>query len=107
MLTFLYLEAAPSFLEPLPTIHTVPKGTPAVMTCTVAGRPTPSITWFRNEEALKNEDHDITIDFEDNKCTLSIGQCEMQDEGNYCCVAANHLGQISCSTKLEVQGKIT
>lgn len=104
LFVYLNFKAKPSFLEPLPGIYTVPKGTSVLMTSTVEGNPPPNITWLRNNKPLKDEPGDIKIDLQGNISTLSVGQCELQDEGNYVCVAENHLGQISCCTKLEVQG---
>ena len=54
---------------------------------------------------MKNGEGDIEIEFENNVCSLSIGQCEVDDEGTYSCMVENELGKASCSTKLEVQGK--
>ena len=76
-----------------------------VMTCTLVGRPTPKLTWSRDGKMLNDGDSDISIDFEDGVSTLSIGQCEFEDEGSYICVAENEFGKVSCSTKLEVQGE--
>jgi hypothetical protein len=97
-------SAKPEFVDPLPSTHTVPKGTPVLMTCTVRGTPAPTVTWFRHDKALTHEDTDVTIEREGNECTLSIGQCEVQDEGSYSCMIQNEFGQATSNTKLDVQG---
>ena len=74
------------------------------MTCTVRGSPDPTVTWFRRDKALTYDDTDVTIEREGNECSLTIGQCELLDEGNYSCVIQNELGQVTSSTKLVIQG---
>ena len=74
------------------------------MTCTVRGSPDPTVTWFRRDKALTHDDTDVTIEREGNECSLTIGQCELLDEGNYSCVIQNELGQVTSSTKLVIQG---
>ncbi len=75
-----------------------------LMTCTVRGSPDPNVTWFRHDKALTHEDTDVTTEREGNECSLSIAQCELQDEGSYSCMIQNQLGQATSSTKLDVQG---
>ncbi|XP_028405202.1 myosin light chain kinase, smooth muscle-like [Dendronephthya gigantea] len=97
------LTAKPDFVNALPATYTVPKGTPILMTCTVRGSPDPTVTWFRREKALTNEDTDVTIERDGDECSLAITQCEPQDEGSYSCVIKNQIGQATCKTNLDVQ----
>jgi hypothetical protein len=97
-------SAKPEFVDPLPSTHTVPKGTPVLMMCTIRGSPDPTVTWCRHDKPLTHNDTDVTMEREGNECSLSVGQCELLDEGNYSCVIQNELGQTTSSTKLVVQG---
>ena len=75
------------------------------MTCTVRDSSALTVTWFRHDKALTHKDSDVTMEKEGNEYSLSIGQCELQDEGSYSCMIQNQFGQATCKTKLEVQGK--
>ena len=74
------------------------------MTCTVRDSTALSVTWFRHDKALTINDSDVTMEKEGNEYSLSIGQCELVDEGSYSCMIQNQFGQATCKTNLEVQG---
>lgn len=62
---------------------------------TVAGFPKPSLTWYHNDEPLPPSEAQ-------DSGGLWIRDCRTNDAGLYTCVAANELGEASCSAVLAV-----
>lgn len=61
----------------------------------VAGFPKPSLTWYHNDELLPPSEAQ-------DSWGLWIRDCRTNDAGLYTCVAANELGETSCSAVLAV-----
>lgn len=61
----------------------------------VSGYPKPSLTWYRNNKLLPASETQ-------DSGGLWIRDCHTTDAGLYTCVAANELGEASCSALLAV-----
>lgn len=96
------VRESPSFVEPLKPL-TVNDGEQVTLTCVVKGRPSPTITWFRNDTGVdKNDDYIIKFDDSTGRCELIIVECFTEDSGVFRCVATNDLGETSTCAELIV-----
>ncbi|XP_057702567.1 immunoglobulin-like and fibronectin type III domain-containing protein 1 [Corythoichthys intestinalis] len=99
--TLISFERPPSILVPL-KVHAPPKGYQVYMTCAVRGFPTPTVSWFLNDQCISsNSNYYITNSF--GVCCLYILRVRPKDSGEYKVVAVNSFGQAECSTKLIVR----
>ena len=89
---------APEIAEPLKDV-TVVEGEPATLECELKGEPQPDIEWFRDGKQLE-ESKRVRMEFDGEVCSLTLKPSELDDEGEYKCVARNELG--SASTKAEL-----
>lgn len=85
---------APVFEIPLSDV-TVVDGEKATLECRVTGTPTPSITWFCENQEVKAS-QDIRMLYEEGMCSLDIVDVLPEDEGEYRVEAVNEAG--SCHT---------
>lgn len=92
---------APEILTPLQNL-TVVEGKPANLECEVKGEPQPNIEWFKDGEQVKQSER-INLNFEGNFASLSFKPPELDDEGEYKCVARNELGSASSEAELLVE----
>lgn len=92
---------APEILTPLQNL-TVVEGKPANLECEVKGEPQPNIEWFKDGEQVKQSER-INLNFEGNFASLSFKPAELDDEGEYKCVARNELGSASSEAELLVE----
>ena len=70
--------------------------------CDVAGRPEPTIQWFKDNHHV-NETNFI----EDNGKFLVLKYARGKDSGEYCCVAENRGGELKLAVTLSVSGDPT
>ena len=96
---------APQFTHPLESVE-VSEGTAVKLTCTVKGTPQPTIEWFKDGEPLKTSKR-VKDDFDGEVASLSFTETDLDDEGDYKCVAQNELGSSSCSAELLVNEPAT
>ncbi|XP_077459140.1 immunoglobulin-like and fibronectin type III domain-containing protein 1 [Stigmatopora argus] len=94
-------ERPPSILVPL-KVHSPPRGYQLYMTCAVRGFPTPTVSWFLNEQCI-NYDSNYYITNSLGVCCLYILRVRPKDGGEYKVVAVNSFGRAQCSTKLIVR----
>lgn len=78
------------------------EGKPANLECEVKGEPQPNIEWFRDGEPVKQSKR-INLNFDGNFASLSFRLAELDDEGEYKCVARNELGSASSEAELLVE----
>lgn len=83
----------------------VSEGELAKLKCTVIGRPDPSITWFKDDQQLHENNRFKMKVTPDNTCILTIQKSDMDDEGTYTCTAMNSAGKDTCSAKVTVTGE--
>lgn len=72
--------------------------------CVVSGRPTPKITWYKENSEIDLNDSHYTIAYDTGVCTLEIVSCHINDAGTYSCKAENELGSDITSCNLIVEG---
>ncbi|XP_077429532.1 immunoglobulin-like and fibronectin type III domain-containing protein 1 [Vanacampus margaritifer] len=94
-------ERPPSILVPL-KLHAPPKGYQVYMTCAVRGFPTPTVSWFLNDQCI-NSDSNYYITNSFGVCCMYILRVRPKDSGEYKVVAVNSFGKAECSTKLIVR----
>lgn len=92
--------SAPEFTFPLQSVE-VSEGTKVKLSCTLKGTPQPTIQWLKDGEPLETN-KGVTADFDGELASLSFSAAELDDEGDYKCIAQNELGAASCSAELLV-----
>lgn len=90
----------PRFTQPLVSVE-VTEGSSATLECKVTGTPEPSITWFKDGAGVADEKRYKTR-FDGERATLKLATTELDDEGEYKCMAENAFGSASCSSELLV-----
>ncbi|PFX18186.1 Hemicentin-1 [Stylophora pistillata] len=83
------------------------------LSCFAMGCPTPNITWFKNylhQITAPGKDHKYSIDTEipqpgNQTSDLRIIGVQLDDAGDYACIAVNALGSDSSTITLNVKGK--
>ncbi|XP_015221226.1 tyrosine-protein kinase transmembrane receptor ROR2 isoform X1 [Lepisosteus oculatus] len=90
------------FLEPVNNI-TIVQGHTAILHCKVAGNPTPSIKWLKNDAPVVQEQGRISIRKTETGSRLRIQDLDTTDTGYYQCVASNNLKVISATGVLYVR----
>ena len=90
----------------LPKINTGPsaslttrEGNNASLPCSANGIPKPTITWYKNGEALDSANYDA------DSGMLTLNNIQFADRGVYKCDARNFLGFDSAAVELFVQGR--
>ncbi|CAF0838305.1 unnamed protein product, partial [Adineta ricciae] len=83
----------PKILKPLENIQ-APKGSPVLLRATIAGKPTPTFTWFKDNKPLQASPRYRTqYDVPTKQVVLQIDEVRPEDAGQYAVVAANPIGQ--------------
>ncbi|EPY85845.1 muscle, skeletal receptor tyrosine-protein kinase isoform 1 [Camelus ferus] len=78
------------------------EGLKAVLPCTTMGNPKPSVSWIKEDSALRENPRTAVLE----SGSLRIHNVQKEDAGHYRCVAKNSLGTAySKLVKLEVEGK--
>uniref|UniRef100_A0A8C9VVC2 Myomesin 2a n=1 Tax=Scleropages formosus TaxID=113540 RepID=A0A8C9VVC2_SCLFO len=76
----------------LPDVVTIMEKKTLSLTCTVWGDPTPEVTWFKNEQEVISDDHNV-ISFEGGKfASLTIKAVSSEDSGKYSINVRNKYG---------------
>ncbi|KAK3576947.1 hypothetical protein CHS0354_017622 [Potamilus streckersoni] len=96
---------APEFVKRLSGEETVDEGTTVKFECKVLGFPIPTLTWYKNDEVIDN-DNKIQIEGTEygNYC-ITINDVTKRDEGTYKCRAANTEGSSTSTIYLGVKAK--
>ncbi|XP_061738824.1 B-cell receptor CD22-like [Nerophis ophidion] len=85
------VEYAPRSTKAKVSKSRVKEGDQVTLSCTSFGKPTPTFTWSRNQQALSTEP------------TLVFGSITGEKSGNYTCLARNVHGNDSSSIAIDVQ----
>ena len=94
--------AAPCFLKKMRDFE-VFEGDSARFDVRVTGSPEPEVTWYKEDEEMK-EDRRYVIDYhEDGLCSLIIKNCQEDDDATYKCSVHNSNGEASCTADLYVE----
>ncbi len=92
----------PCFTTDLDTT-TAREGHPCTLRCVVTGRPTPNVTWFKDDKVIKSDKtHEIL--YIDNVATLTFRKLNLFNAGRYHCKAVNPAGEATTSAELIVEG---
>ncbi|XP_070569686.1 obscurin-like isoform X2 [Ptychodera flava] len=94
-------EFAPVFrvlLKDTPMVE----GQPVEMSCWVIGKPTPTISWFKDDHQLFHSEQVKMWTDEQGKSFLRIEKSDEDDVGVYRCMAANRLGNVHSTAKVAI-----
>ena len=65
------------------------------------------LEWFKNAVDVTESERISLVKHDSGRFTLVIRDCEDDDTGEYCCVAQNEAGRVTCAGWLTVEGRIT
>ena len=91
---------APEVIKALESVE-VDEGKPARIECQISGQPKPTVEWFKGSEKVK-ETKRIKPERDDDTFSLNFKETELEDEGDYKCIACNEFGSVSCEAELLV-----
>lgn len=91
---------APEVIKPAETVE-VEEGKPARIECQISGQPKPTVEWFKDSEKVK-ESKRIGPESDNETFSLNFKETELDDEGDYKCVACNEFGSVSSQAELLV-----
>lgn len=77
-----------------------------MLTCSVTGHPTPTITWRKDGLPVRNMSHRIRITGEQNS-KLEINRVAREDMGMYQCFAKNDYEMSQGTAELRLGGEFT
>lgn len=63
-----------------------------------------TIKWMKDSEILRDDDPNISMQFEHNVASLTFSSVEVENAGKYACQAENTAGRQICEAILTVQG---
>ena len=92
--------SAPEVIKPAETVE-VEEGKPARIECQISGQPKPTAEWFKDSEKVK-ESKRIRPETDNETFSLNFKETELDDEGDYKCVACNEFGSVSSQAELLV-----
>uniref|UniRef100_H3CSE2 non-specific serine/threonine protein kinase n=1 Tax=Tetraodon nigroviridis TaxID=99883 RepID=H3CSE2_TETNG len=79
-----------------------PSDTAVVLKCVVTGRPPPTVTWRKDNVAIRSDAFHVVAS-EGDSHSLLIKQMRPSSVGSYCVTAVNPAGTASCSATVHVQ----
>lgn len=85
------------------SLLTVKAGTNVCLDATVFGKPTPTVSWKKDDTLLKPAEG-IKMARKRNLCTLELFSVNRKDSGDYTITAENPSGSKSATIKLKVLG---
>ena len=93
----------PYFIR-IPKNTEVKEGTAVRFDCTAFGRPTPTLTWFKNGIPIKDGPKKKLLINEEGVHSLLLPSVSFDDAAVYSCVASNKVGEASFEVALKVVG---
>uniref|UniRef100_A0A1A8ETI8 non-specific serine/threonine protein kinase n=1 Tax=Nothobranchius korthausae TaxID=1143690 RepID=A0A1A8ETI8_9TELE len=93
----------PVFEKPLQDT-TASCGSEVTLTCIIAGSPAPTVTWRKNNVALRS-DAFYVVKSEGKQHSLVIKEMRRHNAGSYCVTAVNAAGSASCSAAVHIQSE--
>ena len=78
-------------------------GEQRIFTCTIAGVPTPTVTWYHDNVQLNNGGRIVITRVSPSTATLTISDLTEGDTGMYQCIASNVVGRTQASWALQVR----
>uniref|UniRef100_A0AC35UA75 Muscle M-line assembly protein unc-89 n=1 Tax=Rhabditophanes sp. KR3021 TaxID=114890 RepID=A0AC35UA75_9BILA len=92
---------ASDFIEPLSDV-TIPEGETLILKCRASGEPTPTFTWFKDDQEIKKEDRVSFRVALDGTASLRILDAKKSDGGQYMVKIKNASGEKDSSCKANV-----
>ncbi|XP_028403293.1 fibroblast growth factor receptor 4-like [Dendronephthya gigantea] len=80
----------------------IPAGNKFKITCSASGRPSPTVSWYKNGKQLKLMPDGSTA-IKSNDFVLNFDSLRPKDDGEYTCFVSNKLGNVSASFDLTVK----
>ncbi|XP_054088791.1 obscurin [Zeugodacus cucurbitae] len=99
------LELAPKFESKFENAKEVCQGEDLVLQCKIAGSPLPLISWMKDGEQLKPNEHIRLTSSSSGLLTLEITNIQPADSGAYKVILSNPLGEISSLCAVAVTPK--
>ena len=81
----------------------VSEGESVKLKAKATGMPKPEFVWFKDEKRLSFSDRVKTYE-ENGVIVLEITEAELEDEGDYICIAKNDVGEVESFAELLVDG---
>lgn len=98
------LNVKPRFCDPLNDVSAV-EASEIVLDCRVVGKPTPSITWYKDGLKLLMENRMLCYTDRRGVARLNIMNATLLDAGSYACEAINAAGKDFTHCVVRVIGK--
>jgi hypothetical protein len=93
---------APNFSVPLSNVLAI-TGQEILLECVVQGTPTPSLSWFKDNEAIKLS-NDVEVSYNGSSAKLAIKDAFPQVGGKYVCKAQNIAGEATSTSTVYDKG---
>lgn len=94
------IEMAPYFIRHLRDTRSQ-LGEDTILVCHVEGIPIPLITWEKEGQQLYPGTK-YSFEYKDKRCILTIHNAQIDDSGDYFCIASNLLGKVRTSARLTI-----
>ncbi|KAK6047730.1 immunoglobulin I-set domain protein [Cooperia oncophora] len=98
-------KSAPKFVELLMD-QTVQQSEEILLECCFKGKPTPTITWYKDGQKLVVENRMLQYCDRKGVARLNIMNCVLGDSGDYSCEVVNALGKDMTECRVKVTGEI-
>ena len=96
-------DVAPTFKEK-PKDQVGIDGDKITVSCKVAGKPNPEVTWYKNKTVIKKS-KDFSIELNGEVAKLTINDAYVEDTTSYACELWNEAGQTSADFKVTIKEK--
>ena len=90
----------PDFIRTLKSCDAF-EGGPFVLECQVSGSPTPTISWYKENENVDSS-AEYVITKINGTCTLRTKSSNVEHSGRYTCLAVNSAGEASSTARVNV-----
>ena len=87
---------APQFSRPLANIVARP-GKEILLECSITGSPTPSVTWFRDNKAIRHS-KEFALQFDGKTASLKVSEAFPKHAGLYVCKGHNTVGETTSTS---------
>ena len=94
----------PCFDESLANVE-VHTGQPLTLQCSVAGLPSPDITWYHYSKQIKRSPG-VEMRYDGGTATLSIAQAFPKNAGQYVCKAKNKAGEATSTSQVTIKSMV-
>ena len=90
----------PDFVRTLKSCDTF-EGGPFVLECQVTGSPTPTVSWYKENENVDNSPEYVITKI-NGTCTLRTKSSNVEHAGRYTCLAVNSAGEASSTARVNI-----